>query len=85
MLERPSRERPPRPRRTRRRSRRRESAARLLLGLLVLAFAFLLGIAFARTLDERPEPGGVVTDVRTLAPLDQQAPARTVTVTVTSP
>jgi hypothetical protein len=85
MLERPSRERPPRPRRTRRRSRRRESAARLLLGLLVLAFAFLLGVAFARTLDERPEPGGVVTDVRTLTPLEQQGPARTVTVTVTSP
>jgi hypothetical protein len=57
----------------------------VLLGGLLLAFAFLLGIAFARTLDERPEPGGVVTDVRTLTPLPQQPPARTVTVTVTSP
>jgi len=50
----------------------------------VAALAFLLGIAFARTLDERPRPGGVVTDVRTLAPLPQEPPARTVTVTVTS-
>ena len=85
MLERPSRERPPRPRRTRARPRPRETAARLLLGILLLVFAFLLGIAFSRALDERPEPGGVVTDVRTLTPLPQQPPARTVTVTVTSP
>jgi hypothetical protein len=87
MLERPSRERPPRPpRRTpRRRPRSRETAARLLLGILLLVFAFLVGIAFARTLDERPEPGGTVTEVRTLTPLPQQPPARTVTVTVTSP
>ena len=47
--------------------------------------AFLLGISASRTLDERPEPGDVVTDVRTLTPLPQQPPARTVTVTVTSP
>jgi hypothetical protein len=57
----------------------------VLLGVVLLVFAFLLGIAVARTLDERPEPGGVVTDVRTLTPLSQQPPARTVTVTVTSP
>jgi hypothetical protein len=85
MLERPSRERPPRPRRTRSRPRGRERLARLLLAVAVLIFVFLLGIAVARTLDERPEPGGVVTDVRTLNPLSQQPPARTVTVTVTSP
>lgn len=85
MLERPSRERPPRTRRTRSRPRAREAAARVLLGTVLLVFAFLLGIAVARTLDERPEPGGVVTDVRTLTPLPQQPPARTVTVTVTSP
>jgi hypothetical protein len=47
--------------------------------------AFLLGIAFAQTLDERPERGDLVTDVRTLTPLQQQPPARTVTVTVTTP
>jgi len=85
MLERPGRERPARPRRKERRSRSRETSARLLLVGLLLVLAFLLGIAVARTLDERPEPGGVVTDVRTLSPLPQQPPARTVTVTVTEP
>ena len=85
MLERPSRERAPRPRRRGRRPSPRENLARLLLVLLLLVLAFLLGIAVAQTLDERPEPGGVVTDVRTLSPLPQEPPARTVTVTVTSP
>jgi hypothetical protein len=85
MLERPSRERPPRARQRERRPRPREKLARLLLVVLLLVFAFLLGIAVAQTLDERPEPGGVVTVERTLDPLPQQPPARTVTVTVTSP
>jgi hypothetical protein len=71
------------PRSRRRTGRRRQQVVRVALAVLVLAFAFLLGIAFARTLDERPEPGGVVTNVRTLSPLPQQAPGRTVTVTVT--
>ena len=78
MLERPSREGragPP----------RRKLLVRLLLAVLLLALAFLLGVAFARTLDEQVEPGGVVTNVRTLTPLPQEPPARTVTVTVTSP
>jgi hypothetical protein len=85
MLESPSRERPPRPRRGRPAKRRRELIARVVLATLVLVLAFLLGMAVAQTLDERPEPGGVVTDVRTLSPMEQQAPARTVTVTVTTP
>jgi hypothetical protein len=51
---------------------------------VLLLLAFLLGIAFAQTLDDRPEQGDLVTDVRTLTPMEQQAPARTVTVTVTS-
>jgi hypothetical protein len=85
MLERPSTERPRRDRRPRpRRPRPRETAARLLLLVLLLVFAFLLGIAFARTLDERPAPGDVQTTVRTLSPLPQQPPARTVTETVTA-
>ena len=78
-LERPSRE------RNGRRPNRRKSFVRAVLLALLLAVAFVLGIAFARTLDERPKPGGVVTNVRTLNPLPQQPPARTVTVTVTSP
>lgn len=78
MLERPSRQKRGRP-------RRRDTVARVVLAGLLLVLAFLLGIAFARTLDDRPKPGGVVTNVRTLTPLPQQQPARTVTVTVTQP
>jgi hypothetical protein len=78
MLERPSRE-------QRSRARRRSPILRALLAVVALVLAFLLGIAFARTLDERPEDRGTVTSVRTLTPLPQEAPARTVTVTVTQP
>ncbi|MBA3333544.1 MAG: hypothetical protein M3Q59_09565 [Actinomycetota bacterium] len=78
MLERPSRE-------SRTRPQRRKLLVRIVLAVLLLALAFLLGVAFARTLDEQVEPGGVVTNVRTLTPLPQEPPARTLTVTVTSP
>jgi hypothetical protein len=54
------------------------------LVIVGLALAFLLGIAFARTLDERPESGGAETIVRTLTPIPQGPPTRTVTVTVTT-
>jgi hypothetical protein len=77
MLERPSRDRRSRP-------RRREVVVRLLAVALLLVVAFVLGMAFARTLDERADEGGVVTTERTLTPLPQDPPARTVTVTVTS-
>ena len=73
-----------RPRRERPR-RRRRPYARTVLALALLVFAFLLGIAFAQTLVERRERGDLVSDVRTLTPLEQQPPARTVTVTVTTP
>ena len=69
----------------RERARRRRSPARTVGLIALLLLAFLLGIAFARTLDERPERGDLVTDVRTLTPLEQQPPARVVTVTVTTP
>jgi len=78
MLERPSRE-------SRTSPQRRKLLVRIVLAVLLLALAFLLGVAFARTLDEQVEPGGVVTNVRTLTPLPQEPPARTLTVTVTSP
>ncbi|CAN5319070.1 hypothetical protein BH20ACT13_BH20ACT13_02560 [soil metagenome] len=78
MLERPSRE-------SRARPQRRRLLVRVLLAVLLLTLAFLLGVAVARTIDEQVEPGGVVTNVRTLEPLPQERPARTVTVTVTSP
>jgi len=76
MLERPSRDRRSGP-------RRRAVLVRLLLVALLLVLAFVFGIAFARTLDERDDKGGVVTNERTLTPLPQDPPARTVTVTVT--
>jgi hypothetical protein len=71
-------------RRTRPRQSRRGAIARVVLVVVVLALAFLLGMAFARTLDERPESGGAETIVRTLTPIPQGAPTRTVTVTVTT-
>lgn len=74
-------------RRGRRRSGpgRRVRIGRIVLVAVGLALAFLLGVAFARTLDERPSSGATVTNVRTLTPLPQGAPTRTVTVTVTTP
>ena len=77
MLESPRR--PARPRRS-----RRDTIGRVVLVLVGLTFAFLLGIAFARTLDDRPRSGRTETIVRTLTPLPQDAPGRTVTVTVTA-
>jgi hypothetical protein len=70
-------------RRPARRSRR-ERIARAVLVLVGLTLAFLLGIAFAQTLDDRPRSSGTVTNVRTLTPLPQGAPTRTVTLTVTT-
>ena len=78
MLERPGRDRRDRP-------QRRKFVVRTLLAALLLVTAFFLGVAFAQTLDEQADPGGSVTNVRTLTPLPQKPPARTVTVTVTSP
>jgi hypothetical protein len=69
-------------------ARPREDRRRVFRGAVTIAFVvlvFLLGIAFARTLDERPKSTGVATTERTLTPLPQSAPARTVTVTVTGP
>ena len=63
---------------------RHDRTGRVVLVVVGLALAFLLGIAFARTLDERPESGGAETIVRTLTPVPQGAPTRTVTVTVTT-
>jgi Tfp pilus assembly protein PilX len=65
-------------------ARRRRPFVRALLVVLASVFVFLLGIAFARTLDDRPRTSGNETIVRTLTPVTQSAPGRTVTVTVTS-
>ncbi len=79
MLERPSRE------TGHARARRRRPVVRAALIVIGGVLVFLLGIAFARTLDERPKPTAPETIVRTLTPLPQDAPPRTVTVTVTTP
>ena len=71
---------------TRRQPARRSTRARVGRAVLLVVCAvlvFLLGIAFARTLDERPAPGGAETIVRTLTPVPQSGPGETVTVTVT--
>jgi len=67
-----------------RKTRRRRPLVRALLVVLAALFVFLLGIAFARTLDDRPHTSGDETIVRTLTPVTQSAPGRTVTVTVTA-
>ncbi len=64
---------------------RRRGVLRRLVTIAFVVLVFLLGVAFARTLDERPKSSGVATTERTLTPLPQSAPARTVTVTVTGP
>ena len=71
---------------SRRRPAQRTRGARILRVLVVLfalALTFLLGVSFARTLDERPKSGPAGTTVRTLSPVPQGVPDRTVTVTVT--
>ena len=67
------------------RKRRRRPVLRAALIAIGAVLVFLLGIAFARTLDERPKPSAPETIVRTLTPLPQDAPPSTVTVTVTTP
>ena len=66
-------------------TRRRRPFIRAVILVLAALFVFLLGIAFARTLDDRPRTSGNETIVRTLTPVTQSAPGRTVTVTVTAP
>jgi len=68
---------------SRRRPRRRRLRSRPVLLVVALVAVFLLGVAVGQALDDAPKPGSDVTSVRTLSPLPQQPPTRTVTVTVT--
>jgi hypothetical protein len=45
----------------------------ILVGVLVLAIVFLLGVGLGLTLEERPQTGGTSTSVRTFVPT-QTAP-----------
>ena len=73
------------PERTRRDGKRgRRPVVRAIVIVLGVLLVFLLGVAFARTLDDRPRTSGNETTVRTLAPRPQDAPRETVTVTVTA-
>jgi hypothetical protein len=54
---------------------------RALVFALALLVVFILGIAVGQAFDDEPQTGRVVTSVRTLTPLPQQPPTRTVTVT----
>lgn len=57
----------------RRRSRRRPLVRPILIvGAAVALFA--IGIALGMALNDRPEPGGTQTLVRTLEPLPQRTP-----------
>jgi hypothetical protein len=76
ILERPSRERG---------HDRRRFFPRWVALVLLLVAVFVVGMAVGKTLDDGPDPGGVTTSVRTLSPLPQEQPPRTVTVTVTQP
>ncbi len=73
----------------RRRERSRSRAARArriagwLLGLIVLAAAFVAGLAIGKAVEEGPNPGGTQTIVRTIEPLTVEPRERTVTVTTT--
>jgi hypothetical protein len=59
--------------RTRRaRPRRRRKLLKGLAALLVLAAAFVVGVALGKALGDGPKAGGTVTYVRTLEPLPQK-------------
>ena len=65
------------------RERRRSPLLRpglIALGLLLL---LLVGISIGKALEDGPDPGGTVTNVRTLEPQPLPPAERTVTVTVT--
>jgi hypothetical protein len=65
----------------RKRRRRGRVIALVVAVLLLLTLVFLVGLALGRAIEEGPEPGGTVTQVRTLQPVPLPPATRTVTVT----
>jgi hypothetical protein len=66
------------------RAARRNPLVRPALIALGLLLVLLVGISIGQALEDGPDPGGTVTNVRTLEPQPlPPAAARTVTVTVT--
>jgi hypothetical protein len=57
-----------------RRSRRRRPLHRPVLLVATAVLLFAIGLAFGMALNDRPEPGGTQTLVRTLDPLPQRSP-----------
>jgi hypothetical protein len=68
----------------RRRARRRQALA-VVFATGLAAIAFFAGLALGRALEERPEPGGTQSLVRTLEPATLPPVTRTVTVTTEAP
>jgi ferric-dicitrate binding protein FerR (iron transport regulator) len=54
------------------RPRRRRRVLKGLAALVVLAAAFVVGVALGKALGDGPKAGGTVTYVRTLEPLPQR-------------
>jgi predicted outer membrane lipoprotein len=48
--------------------RRRRRALRWLLGVLLVAAAFAVGVAVGQSLHDNPKPGITVTTIRTIGP-----------------
>jgi hypothetical protein len=55
---------------------------RVLLGCLLLAAVFAIGVALGQALHDNPKPGPEITRVRTLTPVPLAPVRETVTVTV---
>ena len=66
------------------RTRRRQSLLRPALIALGLLALLLLGVSIGRALEDGPSPGGIQTNIRTLAPQPLPPAERTVTITVTT-
>jgi hypothetical protein len=57
-----------------RRSRRRRRLLRPVVFIATAVALFAIGLALGMALNDRPEPGGTQTLVRTLEPLPQRSP-----------